>query len=64
MLQGGNGRLLLQALPKTMNIKIERNNISRLREMLQKNSRYESADKIINEALFSFYLNEKRRRFR
>ena len=64
MLQGGNGRFVLQALSKTMNIKLDKRSEALLKEMLRKNSRYESAEKIVNESLSCFYFNEKKRRFR
>ena len=64
MLQGGNGRLLLQALPKTMNVKLDKKSEALLREMLRKNSRYGSVHAIINEAVAYFYVSEKRKGFR
>ena len=64
MLQGGNGRLLLQALPKKMNIKLDKKSEARLREMLRKNSRYGSADLILNEAVGIFYASERKKGFR
>ena len=64
MLQGGNGRLLLQALPKTMNIKLDKKSEALLKEMLRKNSRYGSVHAIINEAVACFYVSEKKKGFR
>ena len=64
MLQGGNGRLLLQALSQTMNIKLDKKSEVLLKEMLRKNSRYGSVDSIINEAVGIFYASEKRKGFR
>ena len=64
MLQGGNGRFLLQALSKTMNIKLDKKSEALLKEMLRKNSRYGSVDIVLNEALTSFYASEKKKGFR
>ena len=64
MLQGGNGRLLLQALSKTMNIKLGKKSEALIREMLRKNSRYGSADLIVNEAVGVFYALERKKGFR
>ena len=64
MLQGGNGRLLLQALPKKMNIKLDKKSEALLREMLRKNSRYGSVDLILNEAVGIFYASERKKGFR
>ena len=64
MLQGGNGRLLLQALPKTMNVKLDKKSEALLKEMLRKNSRYGSVDIIVTEALAMFYASEKKKGFR
>ena len=64
MLQGGNGRLLLQALPTTMNIKIDKKSEAQLKEMLRKNSRYGSVQAITKEAVGYFYASERKRRFR
>ena len=61
MLQGGNGRLLFQALPKTMNIKLDKRSEALLKEMLRKNSRYGSVDILVTEALSIFYASEKRK---
>ena len=47
-----------------MNIKVDRANETRLKEMLRKNSRYGSVDIIINEALAMFYAAEKKKGFR
>ena len=47
-----------------MNIKLERLNEIRLREMLRKNYRYESFESIVNEAISSFYVDERKRGFR
>ena len=64
MLQGGNGRLLLQALSKTMNIKLDKRSEALLKEMLRKNSRYGSSDLIVNEAVRVFYASERKKGFR
>ena len=64
MLQGGNGRFLLQALPKTMNIKLDKKSEALLKEMLRKNSRYGSVDNIVNEAVAMFYTSERKKGFR
>ena len=64
MLQGGNGRVLLQALPKAMNIKLDKKSEALVKEMLRKSSRYGSVDLILNEAVGIFYDSEKRKRFR
>ena len=64
MLHGGNRKLVPQALPKKMNIKLEVKSQAFLKEMLRKNSRYGLVDIIINEALVMFYFSEKKRRFR
>ena len=64
MLQDGNGRLLLQALPKTMNIKLDKKIEALLKEMLRKNSRYGSVDLILNEAVEVFYALERKKGFR
>ena len=64
MLQGGNGRFLLQALSKTMNIKLGKKSEALIREMLRKNSRYGSADIIVNEAVGVFYASERKKGFR
>ena len=64
MLQGCNGRLLLQALPKTMNVKLDKKSEALLKEMLRKNSRYGSVDNILNEALGMFYASERKKGFR
>ena len=57
LLQGCNGRFVLQALSKRMNE-------SRSKEMLSQDSRCESVDIIFNEALTMFYRFEKKRGFR
>ena len=54
MLQGGNGRFVLQALSKTMNIKLDKKSEAVVKEMLRKNSRYGSVDIILNEAVVMF----------
>ena len=64
MLQGGNGRLLPQALPKTMNIKLDKKSEALLKKMLRKNSRYGSVDLILNEAVGVFYASERKKGFR
>ena len=64
MLQGGNGRLVLQALPKTMNIKLDKKSEAQLKEMLRKNSRYGSVDLILKESVGIFYASERKKGFR
>ena len=64
MLQGGNGGFVLQAFPKTMNIKLGKKSEVLIREMLRKNSRYGSADIIVNEAVGVFYASERKKGFR
>ena len=64
LLQGGNGRFLLQALSKTMNIKLDKKSEALLKEMLRKNSRYGSVGLILNEVVGMFYASEKKKGFR
>ena len=64
MLQGGNGRFLLQALPKTMNIKLDKKSEALFKEMLRKNTRYGLVYLILNEAVGMFYASERKRGFR
>ena len=64
MLQGGNGRLVLQALPKTMNIKLDKKSEAHLMEMLRQNSLYGLVDIIPNETVAMFYSSEKKKGFR
>ena len=64
MLQGGNGRFVLQALPQTMNIRLSKKSEALLKEMLRKNSRYGSVDLILNEAVGLFYASERKKGFR
>ena len=64
MLQGGNGGFLLQALSKTMNIKLDKRSEALLKEMLRKDSRHGSVHAIINEATAMIYVSEKKRGFR
>ena len=64
MLQGGNGGFVLQALPKTMNIKLDKRSEALLKEMLRKNSRYGSVDLILKEAVAMFYASERKKGFR
>ena len=47
-----------------MNIKLDEKSEGLLKEMLRKNSRYESAEKILNEAMAMFYVSEKKKGFR
>ena len=47
-----------------MNIKLDKKSEALLKEMLRKNSRYGSADIIVDEAVGIFYDSEKRKRFR
>ena len=63
MLQDGNGRLVLQALPKTMTIKLDKKSEALLREMLRKNSRYGSVHAIVNEAVAYFMCRRRRKDF-
>ena len=55
VLQSGNGRLLLQALSRSMNINLDEKIEAQLKEMLRKNSRHGSVDFIFNEAVVSLY---------
>ena len=64
MLQGGNGRLLLQTLPKTMNVKLDNRSQALLKEMLRKNSRYGSVDLMLKEAVEMFHASERKKGFR
>ena len=64
MLQGGNGRFLLQALLKTMNIKLAKKSEALLKEMLRKNSRCGYVVIIINEAIVVFYASERKKGLR
>ena len=64
MLQSGNGRFVLQAFPKTMNIRLDKKSEALLKEMLRKNSRNGSVDLILNEALVMFYNSERKKGFR
>ncbi|QNI74565.1 hypothetical protein SynNOUM97013_02520 [Synechococcus sp. NOUM97013] len=64
ILKGGNGRFVLQALSKTMNIKLDKKSEALLKEMLRKNSRYGSIDFILNETVGMFYVSERKKRFR
>ena len=47
-----------------MKIDIDKQNERFMREMISKNSRYGSMSEIANEAIQTFYQNEKKRRFR
>ena len=47
-----------------MKINIDRMQERYLREMLSKNSRYGSLESIVNEAVTSFYEQEKKSRFK
>ena len=47
-----------------MNVKLTSENLRCIREMIQKNSLYGSADDLIDMALQYFYKAEKRRGFR
>ena len=51
------------AIPKTMNIKLDKRSEALLKEMLRKNSRYGSVDLMLNEATTMFYASEKKRDF-
>ena len=64
MLQGGNGRFVLQALPKTMNVKLDKRSEALLKEMLRKNSRYASVDLMLKEAVEMFHASERKTGFR
>jgi len=55
LLQGGNGRFLLQTLSKTMNIKLDRQSEKYIRE----NRLYGSQSELVNKAIASFYKQEK-----
>ena len=60
MLQGGNGRLLLQALPKTMNIKLDSQSEKYIREMIRRNRLYGSPVELVGKEVDLFYKNEKK----
>ena len=47
-----------------MNIKLDKKSEAQLKEMLRKNSRYGSVHTIINEAVGSFYVLERKKGFR
>ena len=47
-----------------MNIKIDKKSEVLIREMLRKNSRYGSADLIVNKAVGVLYSSERKKRFR
>ena len=64
VLQSGNGRLLLQALSRSMNINLDEKIEAQLKEMLRKNSCYGSLDLILNEVVGSFYASGRKRGFR
>ena len=64
MLKGGNGRLLLQALSKTMNIKTDRQSEKYIREMIRRNRLIGSPSELINKAIASFYKQGSRRGFK
>ena len=64
MLQGGNGRFVLQALFKTMNIKLDRHSEKYIREMIRGNRLYGSPSELVNKAIASFYQQESRRGFK
>ena len=64
LLQGGNGGFLHQALPKSMNIKLDKKSEALLKEMLRKNSRYGSVDLILKEEVGVFYASERKKGFR
>ena len=55
-----NEGFVLQASPKTMNIKLDTLNENLLREMVRKNSRYGSVHPITNEAEGSFYASVRK----
>ena len=64
MLQGGNGGFVLQAFPKTMNIKLDKRSEALLKEMPRKNYRYGSVHAITNEVVRSFLASERKKEFR
>ena len=47
-----------------MNIKLDKKSEALLKEMLRKNSRYESVYLILNEAVEMFYASERKKGFR
>ena len=64
MLQGGNGGFVPQALPKAMNIKLDRQSEQYIREMIRRNRLYGSPSELVNKAITSFYKQEMKRGFR
>ena len=64
LLQGGNGRLLFQAFPKKMNIKLDRQSEKYIREMIRKNCLYGSPSELVGKIIVSFYKQEMKRGFK
>ena len=64
MLQGGNGRFLLQALPEMMNIKLDRQSEKYIREMIRRNRLYGSPSELVSKTIVSFYKQEMKRGFK
>ena len=63
MLQGGNGRFVLQALPKTMNIKLDKRSQALLKEMLRKKLSLWILDVMLKEAVEMLHASEKKTGF-
>ena len=59
MLQGGNGRFVLQALPKIMNIKLDGQSEKCIREMIRRNRLYRSPVELVGKAV-NLFLRMKR----
>ena len=64
MLQGGNGRFVLQALSEKRYLKLEKKSQALLREILRKKPRYGSVDLILNEVVRVLYASERKKGFR
>ena len=64
MLQGGNGRLLLQALSKMMNIKPDHQSEKYIREVIRRNRLIGPPSELINKAIASFNKQGSRRGFK
>jgi Arc/MetJ-type ribon-helix-helix transcriptional regulator len=64
LLQGGNGGFLLQALSKTMNIKLDRQSETYIREMIRRNRLYGSPSELVSKAIAGFYKQEKKSGFK
>ena len=55
LLQGGNGRFVLQALPKAMNIKLDRQSEKYIGEMIRRNRLYGSPSELVDKAIACFH---------